>query len=156
MLVFDKTFGSIVNAKLWDAYSKLPLRNAKVNDFAPELINGWTKNPWITLILWDAGITFDIDGKFNVKEVEFAESTVNVKALNKIWTVLEANKEKNASFGLTAEMISLSPVAIGVGAKKSKINYVDTPTVNWTKGLTPAMDLTVTGLMMHVILSISE
>ena len=82
------------------------------------------------LIRCDAGITLDIDGKFNVKEVELAESTVSVKALNKICTVLEANKEKNASLGLTADMISLSPEAMGVGAKKSKINYVDTPTVN--------------------------
>jgi hypothetical protein len=32
--------------------------------------------------------------------------------------------------GLTADMISLSPEAMGVGAKKSKINYVETPTVN--------------------------
>ena len=45
-------------------------------------------------------------------------------------TELEADNEKNASLGLAADIVSLSPDAIGVGAKKSKINSVDVPTVN--------------------------
>ncbi len=73
-------------------------------------------------ILVDVGITLDIEGNTNVKEVELLDSTVRLKALNKTWTTLNEDKEKNASLGVKAEMISLSLDAIGVGAKKSKIN----------------------------------
>ena len=86
--------------------------------------------------------------------MELVESIVKLSALNWMSTELEADNEKNASFGLAADIVSLSPDAIGVGAKKSKINSVDVPTVNWTNGLIPEMLFTVTGLIMHVVLSI--
>ena len=110
----------------------------------------------MTLILCEAGITFDMVGKFNVIDVELAESTVRLNAKNVIYTVPGADKEKNASLGLTADIINLSPVVMGVGAKKSKLNSVVVPTVNCETAVTPAIVLTVTGLTTHVVLSISE
>lgn len=74
----------------------------------------------MTLILCEAAIAFDMFGKFNVMDVELdEESTVKLNAKNVIYTVPGADNEKNASLGLTADIINLSPVVMGVGAKKS-------------------------------------
>lgn len=74
----------------------------------------------MTLSFCEAGIKFDMVGKFNVMNVELdEESTVKLNAKGVIYTVPGADKEKNASLGLTADIINLSPVVMGVGAKKS-------------------------------------
>lgn len=106
------------------------------------------------LNLVDAEIT-DIDGKTRVNEVELLDYIDKPKAWYRTYTEPDADNEKKESFGVMAEIISLSPVAMGVGAKKSNVNSVVDPTVSWVEGLTPAIDFVLTVSIMHVVLSIS-
>jgi hypothetical protein len=134
-----------------------PLLKVSVIDFVPELINGLRESPRITLIICEADIMFDIFGKFNIIDVEFDESTVmvNADAPEFAITFPDADRKKNVSLGLTADIISLSYDMIGVGAKKSKLNSVFAPTVKLDFALIPAIDLTVNGLIKQLVLSIS-
>lgn len=60
----------------------------------PLFIKGFTKNPWIMLILVEVGIVDDIWGNIKVIEVELLDSTVKLRALNNTVTELDADNEK--------------------------------------------------------------
>ncbi len=115
------------------------------------------ESPRITLTICEADIIFDIIGKFNTTDVGFDESNtmVNADAPEFTITFADADKMKNVSLGLTADIISLSSVIIGVGAKKSKLNSAFAPTLKLDFTLIPAIDLTVKGLIKQLDLSIS-